>query len=244
MTPTSISLAASGPQVPGSRQRLLSPSVQRSSLTASTCAPTRVSSKTGERKWSPPRHMQTPPPRGQPVASASCAQEPSGQTAVFPCDCKVIYVQGAKSYRFQIPADNSVRDSVAYMTEQITNTAGLRAKRVTTTTIPPAVESVTITEWSCQNTSQPPLLLMEAVESDDEELAEQAKRVPASSLVNALCTRLNEQAAILRNQAQHIKELQQRHRIEAQALAAQLADVRSKVTNLEVDLGELEAARK
>merc|ERR1719235_1477464 len=79
---------------------------------------------------------------------------------------KVLCARDYSNYRFSIPTENTVSDSVSLMSEQILQDLATKGtivpKRVTTNCFPAMFESATVADWGTQNSNHPPLLLMEA----------------------------------------------------------------------------------
>lgn len=156
-------------------------------------------------------------------------------------ECRILYARDLKSYAFKVPGENTVSDSIAIMTEQIFSEKAkqdeLRGdarapRRVTTTCIPDMPESAQVSEWSAQNLHQPPVLLLEA-QGEPAGAASGPARLNADPTHTRLYEQLEQQTAVLRNQAQHIEDLHRRAQEEDAELQRACADLASSVRQLQ-----------
>jgi septin family protein len=148
---------------------------------------------------------------------------------------KVLCAREYNNYRFSIPTENTVSDSVALMSEQILQDLAAKGttvpKRVSTCCFPAMFESATVADWGAQNSNHPPLLLMEA-QADLTESQARVGEVPGAAQNLGIYEKLEQQTAVIRNQAQRIEDLHRRYKQEESLMNREIEEMQQTLASL------------
>jgi chromosome segregation ATPase len=94
-------------------------------------------------------------------------------------------------------------------------------------------ESATVADWGAQNSNHPPLLLMEA----QADLATETRGdVADASSPTGIYEKLEQQTAVIRNQAQRIEDLHRRYKQEETLMNREIDDLATTLASLHKEI--------
>jgi len=146
-----------------------------------------------------------------------------------------------------LPSDSLVKDAVSQVTEKVLRNVVERDERpgdaISVSVLPSIADTSSVSEWARRNMDQPPLIIVRSSDrlaespcratSPEVDMVDVQRMVEEQTqLLVALQGQLNEQLAVIRNQATFIEELQSNEREKA-------VSVRDHVTRIEEDVAAI-----
>lgn len=167
-------------------------------------------------------------------------------------ECRAAFVFARRCWSFNLSPDSLVKDAVSQVTEKVLRNVVDMDERlgemISISVLPSAADNSTVGDWAHRNMEQPPLIIVRSGVGD--RLASQAPELDAvnlqrmvqeqTQLLVALQGQLNEQTAVIRNQATLIGELQSSDRDQAglirdniRCIQEDVAEIKGQILNLE-----------
>ena len=125
------------------------------------------------------------------------------------------------------------------------------SEKLSVSVLPSVTDTSTVGEWSRRNLEQPPTIIIRSEDGDGtsqqpelDTLKIQQLMEEQTRLLAALQKQLNEQSAIIQNQAAFIADLQAGDREKGQQLSESIGRLETDLSGVKVQLGSLEDSDK
>jgi len=198
------------------------------------------------------RYTQMPATSSATIQGDKASTSPGEATVRRYIECQAVFMHKGRSWKFSLPPESSVNDAISSATQQVLRSVVESDRRLgeklCIQVLPSITDSSTIGEWAHRNLDQPPLIIIRS--EPDDGFASQKPEFDGQNLARlmeeqrcllvALQKQLNEQTAIIRNQASFISNLQAREQQQSQVMneavqrmEADLAGVKGQLLGLE-----------
>uniref|UniRef100_A0A7S0ZPF2 Uncharacterized protein n=1 Tax=Noctiluca scintillans TaxID=2966 RepID=A0A7S0ZPF2_NOCSC len=184
-------------------------------------------------------------------AAPSLLTAPNAPVSPQSVECRAIFMQHGRCWQFSVPATSCVNDAVSAATGQVLRNVvdkdGSLSEKLSVSVLPSVTDTSTVGEWSRRNLEQPPTIIIRSEDGDGtsqqpelDTLKIQQLMEEQTRLLAALQKQLNEQSAIIQNQAAFIADLQAGDREQGQQLSESIGRLETDLSGVKAQLVSLE----